>query len=255
MLDWFRGYISHADADSSVINWMLFLTNEFSTLFWRAMWLTLWLAVVGTVAGYLLGFAVGVARDAAPGGKFNPFRIIVTTITRGYIEIFRGTPMIVQGMVIYFGLRQSGIDISSTNAGILVMLLNTGAYMAETVRGGLNAIHPGQKEGALAIGLSPLKTMIFVIFPQAIKNIMPEMGNVFILNLKMTSVLSVIRVTELFHAARMVGSIYFRYFEAYLIIAVIYLVMCLFFAQVMLRIEKKVRTRKPFVLASEYIDT
>ena len=104
--------------------------------------------------------------------------------------------MIVQAMIVYYGLRQSGIELSPVAAGVLVTLLNTGAYMAETVRAGINSVDEGQREGALAMGMSPIKTMFYIVLPQAFRNILPEMANTFLSNLKMTSVLNVIAVQE-----------------------------------------------------------
>ncbi len=113
-----------------------------------------------------------------------------------YVEVFRGTPMIVQGMIVYYGLLQANVKISPIFAGILVTVLNTGAYMAETVRGGINSVDKGQKEGAWSLGMSPMLTMFRVVLPQAFKNVVPEMVNTFLTNLKMTSVLNVIGVSR-----------------------------------------------------------
>ena len=98
---------------------------------------------------------------------------ILKIISMIYVELFRGTPMIVQGMIVYYGLRQGGCEITSVAAGILVTVLNTGAYMSETVRAGIKSIDVGQREGALALGMSPMLTMFTVILPQAFKNIIP----------------------------------------------------------------------------------
>ena len=119
-----------------------------------------------------------------------------------YVEIFRGTPMIVQGMIVYYGLLKAEVNITPVLAGIIVTVLNTGAYMAETVRGGINSVDKGQKEGAWSLGMSPMKTMLLVVLPQAFKNVVPEMVNTFLTNLKMTSVLNVIGVSELFLVAK-----------------------------------------------------
>ena len=133
--------------------------------------------------------------------------------------------MIVQAMIVYFGLRQGGVNINPIIAGILVTVLNTGAYMSETVRAGIKSIDAGQREGALAMGMSPMQAMFYVILPQAFKNIIPEMANTFLTNLKMTSVLNVIGIQELFMQAKTVGGTYYKYFESYLVIALIYLVL------------------------------
>lgn len=124
-------------------------------------------------------------------------------------------------------------------AGIIVTVLNTGAYMAETVRGGINSVDKGQKEGAWSLGMSPMKTMLLVVLPQAFKNVVPEMVNTFLTNLKMTSVLNVIGVSSLFLVAKTAGGTYYKYFEAYLVIAVIYFVLCFIFNRVFMALEKK----------------
>lgn len=126
--------------------------------------------------------------------------------------------------------------------------------MSETVRAGIKSIDVGQREGALALGMSPMLTMFTVILPQAFKNIIPEMANTFLTNLKMTSVLNVIGVSELFMMAKTAGGTYYKYFESYLVIAVIYLVLCFFFNRVFLLIEKKMATKSDYVLAVEYMD-
>ena len=155
---------------------------------------------------------------------------------------------------LFFGLRQGGVNINPIIAGILVTVLNTGAYMSETVRAGIKSIDAGQREGALAMGMSPMQAMFYVILPQAFKNIIPEMANTFLTNLKMTSVLNVIGIQELFMQAKTVGGTYYKYFESYLVIALIYLVLCVAFNRLFLFIEKKMAGKKDYVLAVEYME-
>ena len=126
--------------------------------------------------------------------------------------------------------------------------------MAETVRGGIGSIDMGQREGAWAMGMSPMKTMLFIVLPQAFQNIIPEMANTFLTNLKMTSVLNVIAVQELFMAAKTVGGNYYKYFESYLVIAVIYFVLCFFFNKIFGLVEKKMKGSDDYALAVEYLD-
>jgi putative lysine transport system permease protein len=126
--------------------------------------------------------------------------------------------------------------------------------MSETVRAGINSIELGQREGAYALGMSPLKTMFVVVLPQAFKNIFPEMVNLFLTNLKMTSVLNVIAVSELFMVAKTVGGTYYKYFEAYLVIAVIYFVLCFVFNRLFMLIEKRMQGKKDYALAVEFMD-
>lgn len=121
-------------------------------------------------------------------------------------------------------------------------------------RAGIGSIDMGQREGAWAMGMSPFKTMLYVVLPQAFKNIIPEMANTFLLNLKMTSVLNVIAVQELFMAAKTVGGNYYKYFESYLVIAVIYFVLCFVFDKLFKLIEKKLQGKMDYALAVEYMD-
>ena len=138
------------------------------------------------------------------------FLKLVRVVVRIYVEVFRGTPMVLQAVFIYYGLPYltDGAVAFSGNAGIwiaslVVVSINTGAYMAESVRGGIISVDPGQTEGAKAIGMTHVQTMTSVILPQAIRNIIPQIGNNFIINIKDTSVMFVIGFVEFFatHAA------------------------------------------------------
>ncbi len=240
------------------IEWMIFLAEKYAGMFWKGTVLTLLIAVLGTLLGFLLGYVIGIIQDAKIGRgdpvlRKAPIRLM-KFIAAIYVEIFRDTPMIVQAMIIYFGIRQANIGITPVSAGVLVTVLNTGAYMAETVRAGIGSIDQGQREGAWAMGMSPMKTMLHIVLPQAFKNIIPEMANTFLTNLKMTSVLNVIAVQELFMAAKTVGGNYYKYFESYLVIAVIYFVLCFAFNKVFQFLEKRMGGKLDYALAVEYMD-
>lgn len=251
------GFIEITDS-SGTLEWMLYLFEKYWNMFLKGTWVTLYVAVLGTLFGFLLGYLVGIIKDIQLNKQDSIVKRAIIYLLKGlsavYVEIFRGTPMIVQGMIIYYGLRQFGVDISSIAAGILVTLLNTGAYMAETVRAGINSVDIGQREGALAMGMSPIKTMFHIILPQAFRNIIPEMCNTFLTNLKMTSVLNVIGVSELFLVAKTAGGTYYKYFQSYLVIAVIYFVLCFVFNRIFLYIEKKLTKQKAYALAIEYLE-
>jgi len=251
------GILAVSDPSNS-FEWMVFIAKKYSNLFIEGTWVTLYTAVIGTIIGFLLGFLVGIIEDIKLNKEDNLLKKIMVRILKIfsviYVEIFRGTPMIVQGMIIYYGLRQANVEIASVTAGILVTVLNTGAYMSETVRAGIKSIDTGQREGALALGMSPIKSMFVVVLPQAFKNIIPEMANLFLTNLKMTSVLNVIGVSELFMMAKTAGGTYYKYFESYLVIAVIYFVLCFVFNRLFLLLEKKMAMKKDYVLAVEYMD-
>jgi putative lysine transport system permease protein len=247
-----------ASDPTNSLEWMIFLMKKYANLFVQGTWITLYVAVIGTILGFMLGYLIGIIEDIRVNREDNIGKKILIRLLKVisviYVEIFRGTPMIVQGMIIYYGLRQAGVQISSPVAGILVTVLNTGAYMSETVRAGIKSIDIGQREGGLALGMSPMSAMLSVILPQAFRNIIPEMANTFLTNLKMTSVLNVIGVSELFMMAKTAGGTYYKYFESYLVIAVIYFVLCFIFNRLFLLIEKKLAGKKDYVLAVEYMD-
>ncbi len=245
------------DNPTTSLEWTVFLAKKYSNLFIQGMWTTLYIAVIGTIFGFILGYLTGIIQDGKISKGDNIFKKIIMMIAKViltvYVEIFRDTPMIVQAMVIYYGLKTGfNINMNPIEAGILITVLNTGAYMAETVRAGINSIEPGQREGAYAMGMSPFKTMLYIILPQAFKNVIPEMANTFLTNLKMTSVLNVIGVSELFLMAKTAGGTYYKYYESYLVIAVIYFVLCFVFNRLFMLMEKKMAGKKDYVLAVEF---
>lgn len=204
---------------------------------------TLVLALVGTFFGCLIGFAVGALQTIPVDKQRDPvwkrgLLHLMHGVLRCYVELFRGTPMIVQAVFIYYGLLSVGIDFGMWNTGFLVVSINTGAYMAETVRGGIVSIDPGQTEGAMAIGMNHWQTMLHVILPQALRNIIPQIGNNFIINIKDTSVLSVVSITDLFFVHKSVVGALYTYFESATIVMIIYLTMTLL-ASYLLRLWEK----------------
>jgi len=216
------------------IVWIGRLLKQFGGLYISGTIMTLEISVLGTFLGYVLGFLVGVVQSSKADLDEKSVRTAVLValkqICRFYVFIFRGTPMIVQAMVIYFGSLQAlGLDLSPFTAAVIVVSLNTGAYMAETVRGGFQSVDAGQVEGALALGMPYLKIMLLIVIPQALRNIFPQMGNTFISNIKDTSVLNIISVSELFFTTKTVAGSYYKYFEAYTITAVIYLMLTFVF--------------------------
>ena len=243
---------------TNMIEWIVYIALEYKDMFLQGLWITLYISIVGTLVGFIVGYLVGIVQDIKINKDDNIIKRIVMRLLKiiclVYVEIFRGTPMIVQGMIVYYGLLKAEVNITPVLAGIIVTVLNTGAYMAETVRGGINSVDKGQKEGAWSLGMSPMKTMLLVVLPQAFKNVVPEMVNTFLTNLKMTSVLNVIGVSELFLVAKTAGGTYYKYFEAYLVIAVIYFVLCFIFNRVFMALEKKLGNKSDYVLATEYIE-
>lgn len=246
------------DTPNTTLEWIVFIAEKYSALFIRGTWITLLISVSGTLIGFVLGYIIGIIEDTAINKEDNIVKKtllgLLKVISKIYVEIFRDTPMIVQAMVIYFGIKLAGFAIEPIPAAILVTLLNTGAYMSETVRAGIKSIDVGQREGALALGMSPISAMFNIILPQAFKNVVPEMANTFLTNLKMTSVLNVIGVQELFLMAKTAGGTYYKYFESYLVIAIIYFVLCFVFNRIFLIVEKKMSQQKNYGLAVEYME-
>ncbi len=232
------------NSPTSFFGWVWYIIQNYGMLFLKGSLYTLLLAIIGTIVGCIIGFIVGIVRtiDAGPDtNKFNKVLLkVIKWILSFYVEFFRGTPMIVQAMVIYYGSMQLfNIDMSPFSAGLLVVSINTGAYMAETVRGGIEAIDIGQTEGAKAIGMTHVQTMLYIIIPQTLRNIMPQIGNNLIINIKDTSVLNVISVTELYFAGKSASGTYYKYFEVNFIICIMYFIMNLAISRLLRFIEKK----------------
>ncbi len=244
--------------EKTLFDWIIILLEEYGPYFWKGTLVTLETSILGTVLGFIVGYSMGIVRSTPispeDGVLKKTWSRFVRILCSGYIKIFRGTPMMVQAMVIYYGLRQNGVNISSFVAAVFVILLNTGAYMAESVRGGISAIDNGQFEGAKAMGMSHFTTMFSVVLPQVFKNLIPEMGNQFITNLKMTSVLNVIGIAELYFVTKTAANTYYRYFEAFLITGVIYLILCEISGRLLSVLEKKMQGKKDYELAPEYFE-
>ena len=215
---------------TTFFGWVSFLVERYYLDFLRGLVVTLQLAIIGTILGCLIGVVVGIVRgvvlDQGSSIVSRGFMSVLKWILAAYVEIFRGTPMIVQATVIYYGTMQLwNLDIPSFSAAVLVLSLNIGAYMSESVRGAIGGIDPGQIEGGQAVGMSHVQIMYHVVMPQALKNLIPQIGNTFISAIKDTAVLNVIAVTELYFAAKSVAGTYYRFFETYAIICVIYFVL------------------------------
>lgn len=184
--------------ERTFLGWIFYILEHYGEWFLRGTATTLEIALLGTVIGFLIGLGLGSVRTI-PVSR-NKFKracmCIVNAFITCYVEIFRGTPMMVQAIVLYFGMQEfMGINFKPTVAGIIIVSINTGAYMVEVVRGGIESVDPGQMEAAKSIGMTHGQAMMNVILPQTIRNILPATGNEFIINIKDTSVLNVISVT------------------------------------------------------------
>ena len=208
----------------------------------RGAGVTLLISIIGTVVGLIIGLGIGVFRTAPLSEtKFVAFfQKVLAWLLNVYIEIFRGTPMIVQSMVIYYGTAQAfGINLDRTLAAIFIVSINTGAYMTEIVRGGILAVDKGQFEAATALGMTHNQTMRKVVLPQVVRNILPATGNEFVINIKDTSVLNVISVVELYFSGNTVATQTYQYFQTFTIIAVIYFVLTFTVTRILRFIERR----------------
>lgn len=220
---------------------------------------TLLVSLVSTVIGLIIGVLIGVWRTMpSPKNKVLFWlKKISDWILAAYIEVFRGTPMMVQAMVIFWGfaMLNGGQTLDVVFSGMLIVSINTGAYMAEIVRGGIISVDKGQTEGAAAIGMTHAKTMFRVVLPQALRNILPSVSNEFVINIKDTSVLNVIGFTELYFQAKSIVSINFETFATYLLVAAIYFVLTFTVTRILRFIEKKMDGNKNYVmLGSQNMD-
>lgn len=222
--------------------WLEKIITRYWPMFVRGAGVTLFISIIGTILGSLIGLLIGVIRTIPlPDRGFKRvFLKSVNAILSFYVEFFRGTPMIVQAMVIYYGSAQAfGIHMDPIKAGIFIVSINTGAYMAEIVRGGIISIDSGQFEAAHAIGMNHLQTMKNIVLPQVIRNILPALGNEFIINIKDTSVLNVISVTELFFQTKSIAGSNLRYFEAFFVASIMYFTMTLSISRLLRYFERK----------------
>ena len=223
------------------------LWSNYSGVYLSGIQNTLILALTATAIGCIIGFVCGVL-NTIPYTKQDSFlkRFILKTIrviVRVYVEVFRGTPMVLQAVFLYYGLPYfTNNAVRFTDiwvAAIVVVSINTGAYMAESVRGGIISIDPGQMEGAKAIGMNHFQTMTSVILPQAIRNIMPQIGNNFIINVKDTSVMFIIGFPDFFAAHRSAVGASYLYFPSASVEMIGYLTMTLIASFLLRWVEKK----------------
>ena len=196
--------------------------------------LTVYLTLGGLFFGFILGAIFGLM-------KLSP-SWIVRKIAGFYIETIRGTPMLVQAMFLYFGLPMAfGFRLPAMGAGVIVIAVNSGAYIAEIVRGAVQSIDTGQMEAGRSIGLNAMQTMRYILWPQAFRRMLPPLGNQFIISLKDTSLLMIIGVGELLRTGDEIVAVNFRAFEVYLAVGLIYLSMTMSIAKVLEILEKRMK--------------
>ena len=220
---------------------------------------TMLIALTGTVAGLAIGLLTGIVRTApfSRNGFVRVLHKILNAVIAVYVEIFRGTPMMVQAMVIYWGyaFATGGSTLPLIPSGILIVSINTGAYMAEIVRGGIISIDKGQFEGAMSIGMTHSQTMFKVIIPQVMRNILPSVSNEFVINIKDTSVLNVIGVTELYYFAGIIKRQSFETFQTYLVVCVLYFILTFTVTRLLRFVERKLDGNDSYVIFGSQSDS
>lgn len=241
----------------NTFDWIVKLGTEYAQQFLSGTLNTLIMAIVGTAVGFLIGLGIAVVRTVPTSDRDSVAKRIllkvVNFILSAYVEIIRGTPMLVQALIIHYSLFQQ-IGMPPLVSALIIISVNTGAYMAEIVRGGIMSISPGQTEGAQAVGMTHMQTMIYVILPQAIRNIMPSIGNEFVVNIKDSSVLSVISITELMFAAKQAGGTYAQFVPAYIICAVIYFILTFTITRILRLVEKKLNGNENYTICGSQSD-
>ncbi len=226
------------------LNEVLNIFIKYKGYFLQGIGYTMLIALTGTLIGLLIGLITGIIRTI-PKSKNPVMRWvlkIINAVISVYVEIFRGTPMMVQSMVIFWGyaFMHDGQTLSLIPAGIFIVSINTGAYMAEIVRGGIISIDKGQFEGAYSIGMNHWQTMLNVVVPQTMRNILPAISNEFVINIKDTSVLNVIGVTELFFFTAKISKMTWSIFETYVVACIIYFILTFTITRILKFIEHRI---------------
>lgn len=221
--------------------------SENSSLFLNGAKNTLTIALVGTLLGLLFGFLLSIVRNIkiyeSDSIAQKSFKRISKAVVVSYIEFVRGTPMMVQAVFLYYGLVKV-LHWQPNVAGTVVVALNTTAYMAEILRAGIQSVNKGQTEAALALGMKPNKAFVKIVMPQAIRNAFPAMGNEFVANIKDSSVLNAIQVTELYYQAMAYAGRTFLFKETMLVLLIIYFILTFSTTRVLRLVEKRLQITK-----------
>ncbi|QIK70915.1 ABC transporter substrate-binding protein/permease [Erysipelothrix sp. HDW6C] len=220
-----------------------FLLQNYWPMFLNGLGTTLLIALCGTFFGLIIGLVIAGLRQIKVNSRDRSIvkfiKKINTIVTTCYVQYLRGTPMMVQGILFYYGIRATGFEISPLISGIIVISVNTSAYMSEVIRAGIQSIDPGQNEAARSLGMSEIQTLRYIILPQALRNAIPAIGNEFVVNIKDSSVLNVILVAELFFQGNRISGIYYRQMESFFIISLIYLTLTLISTKILAYIEER----------------
>ena len=238
---------------------VLAIVRQYHSYLLSGVGYTMLIALIGTIAGFLIGLLTGVVRTApmSKNGLVRALHKILNAIIAVYIEVFRGTPMMVQAMVIYWGyaFANDGTTLPLIPAGLFIVSINTGAYMAEIVRGGIISVDKGQLEGAYSVGMTHAQAMNKVIIPQVLRNILPSISNEFVINIKDTSVLNVIGVTELYYMAGVIKRINLQTFQTYAVICVLYFILTFTVTRLLRLLERKLEGSDTYTICGSGSDS
>ena len=222
--------------------------NKFIEIFWeqngcnkviQGLENTLMIAVAGLIIGIIIGTLIATVRVLP---KYKTLPRVLNAICSVYVALFRGTPMVVQLLVFYYVLLPiMGVKIAGVQVSMLVFGLNSGAYISEIMRSGIQSVDPGQMEAGRAVGLSFGTTMVKIVIPQAVKNILPTLGNEFISLIKETSVVSFVGATDLYVAFNYIGSNSYEFMVPYLVMALIYIVLVLIISLLIKLMERSLK--------------
>ena len=219
--------------------WREFYTNGGYNMVLQGLQNTLIIAVLGLLIGSVIGTLIAAVRVMP---KYKTLPKILNGICSVYVSFFRGTPMVVQLLVFYYVLFPLlGINMTSVMVSVMVFGLNSGAYISEIMRGGILSVDPGQMEGGRAMGLSFAAPMMKIVIPQAVKNILPTLGNEFITLIKETSIVSFVGATDLYKAFNVMGTNTYEFMVPYLAMALIYIVMVLIITLLIKLMERRLR--------------
>ena len=200
---------------------------------------TLIIAVLGLLIGIVIGTVIAAVKVIPPYKRVTRFFQRIGDI---YVAFFRGTPMVVQLLLGYYVLfPMMGINMPVINVCITIFGLNSGAYISEIMRGGINSVDPGQMEAGRAVGLSFFSTMMLIVIPQAIKNILPTLGNEFITLVKETSIVGFVGATDICVAFRYIGTNNYEFMVPYLVMALIYIVLVLVITLLIRLMERRLK--------------
>lgn len=208
--------------------------NKYLNFFIEGAKYTLIIAILTVLLGTILGLILSLMKISK--------NKVLNGIASVYIEFVRGTPVLVQLYIVYYGMPSLGIEIPDLLAGVITLSLNSGAYVAEIIRAGINAVDKGQTEAARSLGMSSFLTMRYIIIPQAFKNILPALGNEFITIIKESSIVSIIGIGELMYKSDTVKGLTGQPFEPLIVAAIMYFIMTFTLSKVLGLMERRLKT-------------